>query len=553
MAETYEKKQLLSSFTIGDMTLQYVYGEDTKTAGICLLPTAMAHMTTDKQCRVEPLVQSKLAGDTYPGPFSQGRSLRSCAFGQPMAYHSQSVREENGTTYIDTVLKDPRGYTYTHTLFYKENDEYVTVNTTFKNESEETVTLEMLSSFTMGMISPFTTDDAPDTLELWRMRSNWSAEGRLVHESAEEAHMEPSWQYIGSNSRRWGQVGSMPVREYVPFAAVEDKVFGVFWAVQLANGGSWQLEAGRTDNGFFLSGGQADREFGHWLKNISPGESFTTEDAILTVTAAGIDDACERLLYYTEDRLDVPASEESLPAMFNEWCTSWGVPSEESICAIADQLKGLGLPYFVIDAGWFTKKDSGWASTAGEWNVAEFLYPHGLDYSLDHIRSCGMQPGIWFELEVVGCNSTCFSELADWMLFRDGKPLTVGTRRFWDFRKPEVNTYLQKKVIDFLRDHNFKYLKIDYNDTIGIGADGAESQGESLRQQVEAVQAFMRSIHEQLPELVIEMCSSGGHRLVPSFLKLASLASTSDAHECDEIPIIAANLHRMVLPRQNQL
>jgi len=116
-----------------------------------------------------------------------------------------------------------------------------------------------------------------------------------------------------------------------------------------------------------------------------------------------------------------------------------------------------------------------------------------------------------------------------------------------------VRDYLQKKVIDFLKEHNFKYLKIDYNDTIGIGADGAESQGESLRQQVEAVQEFMRSMHAQLPELVIEMCSSGGHRLVPSFLTLGSLASTSDAHECDEIPVIGARLHRMVLPRQNQL
>ena len=31
------------------------------------------------------------------------------------------------------------------------------------------------------------------------------------------------------------------------------------------------------------------------------------------------------------------------------------------------------------------------------------------------------------------------------------------------------------------------------------------------------------------------------------------MSSFSDAHECNEIPIIAANLHRMMLPRQNQI
>ena len=31
------------------------------------------------------------------------------------------------------------------------------------------------------------------------------------------------------------------------------------------------------------------------------------------------------------------------------------------------------------------------------------------------------------------------------------------------------------------------------------------------------------------------------------------MASFSDAHECDEIPIIAANMHRILLPRQSQI
>jgi len=57
----------------------------------------------------------------------------------------------------------------------------------------------------------------------------------------------------------------------------------------------------------------------------------------------------------------------------------------------------------------------------------------------------------------------------------------------------------------------------------------------------------------EFPDLVIEVCASGGHRLEPSMLALASMGSFSDAHESLEIPIIAANLHRLILPRQSQI
>jgi alpha-galactosidase len=67
------------------------------------------------------------------------------------------------------------------------------------------------------------------------------------------------------------------------------------------------------------------------------------------------------------------------------------------------------------------------------------------------------------------------------------------------------------------------------------------------------VQEFFREMRQELPDLVIEVCASGGHRLEPSMLALASMGSFSDAHESLEIPIIAANLHRLILPRQSQI
>lgn len=143
--------------------------------------------------------------------------------------------------------------------------------------------------------------------------------------------------------------------------------------------------------------------------------------------------------------------------------------------------------------------------------------------------------------------------LTDHHQHRDGRVLQVGSRRFWDFRNPFTFDYLTKKVIDNLRSNDFGYLKVDYNDTIGYGVDGAESPGEGLRQHLEGVQRFFRKLRQEIPELVIENCSSGGHRLEPSMMSLCALAQFSDAHETREIPIIAANLQRLVLPRQLQV
>jgi alpha-galactosidase len=155
-------------------------------------------------------------------------------------------------------------------------------------------------------------------------------------------------------------------------------------------------------------------------------------------------------------------------------------------------------------------------------------------------------------METVGSQSAAFS-LVDHLLKRDGRPITVRERRFWDLNDPAAIDFLTTKVIDLLESAGFGYLKVDYNETAGLGCDDPDSQGEGLRKQVLGTYRFFERIRERLPDLVIENCSSGGHRLEPSMIGLTAMSSFSDAHELVEIPIIAANLHRLLLPRQSQI
>jgi alpha-galactosidase len=139
------------------------------------------------------------------------------------------------------------------------------------------------------------------------------------------------------------------------------------------------------------------------------------------------------------------------------------------------------------------------------------------------------------------------------LLTRDGTVIDTDNRRFLDMRQEEVHAYLEERVIGLLKRCGFEYTKIDYNCCIGMGCDDPDSIGEGLRENMQGTLQFFRRLREAVPGITIENCSSGGHRLEPSLMAVTDMASFSDAHECAEIPIIAANLHRVILPAQSQI
>lgn len=504
--------------------------------------------------RIESLLQVKALDDDGPAAFSQGRTLRNSVTVDRLKFTGQTVSRAGGVTRVRTSFAhDPAGWRAHHDLVWRRGASWLESSVTIENCAAQPLTLELLASFSLGGLAAFAPDDAPGRLRLHRFRAVWSMEGRLETRAFEDLQLEPAWSGYAMRAERFGAVGSLPCNGFFPFVAVEDTDAGVTWGAQLAHPGSWQMEVCRRDDLGAMSGGLADRELGHWLKTLPSGAQFTSPVATIACVAGGIDDVCAALTAAQEIPLtDLPKIETALPVIFNEWATSWGDPSHANMAALADALRHSGVRYLVMDAGWYKPDGGSWGEAQGEWQPNPAMYPQGLRATTDAIRAVGLIPGLWFELEVAGSASPLFHRTA-WLLHRDGRPITAGTRRFLDLRQPGVIAYLTDRVIGLLRANNFGYLKVDYNETIGFGADGAESPGEALRQHLAGVQAFFRKIRAELPGLVMEICASGGHRLEPSMLGLAAMGSFSDAHECPEIPVIAANLHRLMLPRQSQI
>lgn len=478
----------------------------------------------------------KIIGDEYNGFYSNGLTMLGNASMQRI---KQTVETEN-----KTILKSEDGLELQIQHIKNKKTDAIEIQTQIQNNSDHDITLEMLTSFVIPDIKAD---------KIHRLLSFWSAEGRLKTETIEELNLERSWNQLAIRVEKFSNLGSMPVRHYFPFVALEDSSNHTFTAIQLHSPSSWQIElVCQREESLTVAGGIADRDTGHWTKTLKPGQIFSVPKAIVA-QGKTLEEACDKLV--KSQNPDISKIDNKMGITFNEYCTTWGNPSIENLKKIVDKLDKEvpgQIQYLVMDSGWYLNEGEYWWEFTGNWEVNKKRFPNGLKELTDYIRSKNMIPGIWFEFEVVSSKSSLWNDV-EHLVQKDGKPLTVGGRRFLDMENPWVINHLSQKVIKLLKDNNFGYIKIDYNDTMGLGCDGEESFGENLRRKICATQEFFKKIKKEIPDIVIENCSSGGHRLEPSFMELSSMASFSDAHEIPSLPIIAANVQRVIKPEQNQI
>ena len=540
-------------YIFGDTAVYYaetpVEGHEGKTViGFAVYPADLPVKADELHC--DSLVQAAFAGDENLIDYTQGLTMRNRS--STLLFVTEQTADETSVT---TRLSDGAGNDYVHYLEYSPATGVLSVHVRYENNTGKTRLLEMLESFSISGIAATGEDDLSTRgLTLHRMTSAWSRECRLKSDSFSHLGLDMSWARYGVKCEKFGQRGTMPVRDYYPFAAIEDKK-GVILGVTMEAPYSWQMEVYQEKETCALSGGLGDYEFAHWRKEIMPGECFETHKAFFAVKrSGGVNAVCNALLHEADSRLCVPESEEEMPVLFNGYCTTWGCPSEENIEAILAALAPFPIGYFMIDCGWYKPDDKGWLNAIGDWNQSRLLFPAGIARVVDKIRAAGMKAGVWFEFEVAGRDSECF-ERRDLLLTRDGFPLTSKNRRFLDLRKEEVKEYLSGKMLAFLKDNRFEYIKIDYNDKIGIGCDSADGAavGEGGRQIAEESVDYIARICETVPGMVVENCSSGGSRIEPYRMSKVSMCSFSDAHECAEIPLVAANVSRVVPARQSQI
>lgn len=202
-----------------------------------------------------------------------------------------------------------------------------------------------------------------------------------------------------------------------------------------------------------------------------------------------------------------------------------------------------------VNAGWFCRGDRDFWSILGDWLHPEEPFSMPLKEIFDRARAKGLKCGLWIEIEDVGTECAALPRLGSMLMKSGGTSVCENNRYFLDFSLRETREYATE-VIDFLVEkYGVEYFKIDYNaDCISGGDAFAESFGDGLLRHNRGYLAWLRTIREKYPDLVIEGCASGGLRSDYATLYECALGNISDQVHYDREPYIVSNAAAYLVP-----
>ncbi|MFD5321865.1 alpha-galactosidase [Streptomyces sp. NPDC127098] len=420
------------------------------------------------------------------------------------------------------------------------------------NEGPNPVTLLAVSSLTLGGLP------SPDALEVYWAENDWLAECRWRHEPLRDRVPDLSRARNAADSRGrigYASRGSWSTDGHLPMGALVRRDGGAAWLWQVESSTGWLWEVGERSPGSYLAlHGPTDTEH-QWRQPLLPGRSFTTEPAALAV-GGDLTAAFGALTAYRRAIRRPHEDHRRLPIVFNDFMNTLnGDPTTAKLLPLVDAAASVGAEYFVIDAGWYDDDTRGWWDSVGAWEPAANRFPgdRGIHEVLDRIRAHGMVPGLWLEPEVIGVRSPLADSLPPEAFFRrEGVRVREHGRYQLDLRHPAAVAHLDHTVDRIVGEWGVGYLKLDYNISVPPGTDtgGTTSPGAGLLGHARAYRAWLGSLLDRHPHLVLENCASGGMRMDSAMLSVTQLQSTSDQQDHLRYPPIAAAAPTAVPPEQ---
>ena len=287
-----------------------------------------------------------------------------------------------------------------------------------------------------------------------------------------------------------------------------------------------------------LSDGRRQLQLGEWLAPgevvLAPGERYATPEAHLTHSPAGLNGMSANFHRHVRRAvLRWPGGEMSpRPVHLNSWEAVYFNHDFEGLKALASAGAEVGVERFVLDDGWFHRRDHDRAAL-GDWWPDAVKYPHGLTPLIDHVQGLGMQFGLWVEPEMVNPDSELYRAHPDWALHSAGRPIVLGRHQLvLDLSREEVCDYLYGKLDVLLRDNAIAYFKWDMNRDLATATLGADHRGRAAyRRQNLALYGLLERVRQAHPALEIESCSSGGARPDMGILRHTHRVWTSDSND----------------------
>ena len=273
-----------------------------------------------------------------------------------------------------------------------------------------------------------------------------------------------------------------------------------------------------------LPDGRRQVQWGHATRTeLEPGRRFETAPLFLAYSARGLNGCAVAFQRHVRDRIvRWPDPARPRPVHYNCWEAVYFDHDLDALRDIATRAAALGAERFVLDDGWFGRRDDDTRSL-GDWKVDRRKYPGGLGPLIDHVHGCGMRFGLWFEPEMVNPDSDTDRAHPDWALGPADQ--TLGrNQKVLDMSKPEVRDALFDRMSAILGAHAIDYVKWDHNRVLPL-PDAAQTRGSY---------ALLDRLRAAFPSVEIESCASGGGRIDLGILARTQrvwLSDSNDAHE----------------------
>ncbi len=261
--------------------------------------------------------------------------------------------------------------------------------------------------------------------------------------------------------------------------------------------GRRQVQAGIAEPTHLRSGGTVRSQTVHLV---------FSADGLNGISAAYQDHVRDRIVRFAEPS-------RPRPVHYNCWEAVYFRHDVAELKELADRAAAIGAERFVLDDGWFGKRDDD-TSGLGDWFVDRRKFPEGLTPLIEHVESLGMTFGLWVEPEMVNLDSDLARAHPDWIIMPEGLAQMTGRgQHVLDLTNAAVTDHLFERLDALLSEYRIDYLKWDMNRDLTLAVD-REGRG-LLRRQTEAVYGLMERLNAAHPRVEIEFLLVGGraHRL----------------------------------------
>ena len=250
----------------------------------------------------------------------------------------------------------------------------------------------------------------------------------------------------------------------------------------------------------------------NWL--LGNEETFITPQSIISYSYNGIDKMSQAFHRFIKENIITFTKDNQYKSiLFNSWEGTMMDFNTGSILEYVDQAKNINAELFVLDDGWFGKRNDEWSSL-GDW----FVNKDKIDLKkvIDYVHSKGMKFGLWFEPEMISPKSELYLKHPEYALGYGRLKQSILRHQFMlDLTSDEVVDCIYNQMVEILDNYQIDYIKWDHNRDIKEHYSqflDSDRQGEVFHRIVLGYYKLISKLVNRYPSIMFEGCASGGGR-----------------------------------------